>query len=219
MNPDSCIFYPKEKFKLSENFIEQFKNQQPEWGPLGYITYKRCVTTDTPILTRDLRWIPAGDIKEGTEILSFDEYNKDGARFRTLQIGTITHNNIEDAECVEIELSDGTRLYSTPDHSWLVKKASNKLVWVEAKDLLCEKTKECYMLKYFDVWEEDNSYEGGYLAAAFDGEGCLDRHRCLSFCQVQNDVLESVKEYLTKFNFEYSCKPIKTGNMGKNNVM
>ncbi|MFX1357458.1 MAG: ATP cone domain-containing protein [Promethearchaeota archaeon] len=28
-------------FKLDDNFLKQFKGKQPEWGPLGYITYKR----------------------------------------------------------------------------------------------------------------------------------------------------------------------------------
>jgi len=28
-------------FKLDEKFIEKFKGKQPDWGPLGYITYKR----------------------------------------------------------------------------------------------------------------------------------------------------------------------------------
>ncbi|MHA1510519.1 MAG: hypothetical protein ACTSRX_02240, partial [Promethearchaeota archaeon] len=29
------------KFKLDESFIIKYKEIQPEWGPLGYITYKR----------------------------------------------------------------------------------------------------------------------------------------------------------------------------------
>ncbi len=28
-------------FNLEENFLDQFKGKQPDWGPLGYITYKR----------------------------------------------------------------------------------------------------------------------------------------------------------------------------------
>ena len=28
-------------FKIDEEFINQFKENQPNWGPLGYITYKR----------------------------------------------------------------------------------------------------------------------------------------------------------------------------------
>ena len=29
------------KFVLAEEFIDRFRGKQPEWGPLGYITYKR----------------------------------------------------------------------------------------------------------------------------------------------------------------------------------
>jgi ribonucleotide reductase alpha subunit len=29
------------KFTLDESFIEKYRDQQPNWGPLGYITYKR----------------------------------------------------------------------------------------------------------------------------------------------------------------------------------
>lgn len=35
------IFEVKEKFKLSEKFLESYKGRQPNWGPLGYVTYKR----------------------------------------------------------------------------------------------------------------------------------------------------------------------------------
>ena len=29
------------KFKLSDNFISQYKDKEVPWGPVGYITYKR----------------------------------------------------------------------------------------------------------------------------------------------------------------------------------
>jgi ribonucleoside-triphosphate reductase len=35
------MFEIRERFKLSDKFLEEFKGAQPEWGPLGYITYKR----------------------------------------------------------------------------------------------------------------------------------------------------------------------------------
>ncbi|MCH7909730.1 MAG: fused protease/ribonucleoside-triphosphate reductase, partial [Candidatus Hydrogenedentes bacterium] len=35
------MFQVKERFKLSEKFLEQFKDEQPKWGPLGYVTFKR----------------------------------------------------------------------------------------------------------------------------------------------------------------------------------
>jgi ribonucleoside-triphosphate reductase (thioredoxin) len=42
------MFTIRERFKLSEKFLEAYRNQQPEWGPLGYITFKR--TYARPIL-------------------------------------------------------------------------------------------------------------------------------------------------------------------------
>jgi ribonucleotide reductase alpha subunit len=35
------VFSISEKFKLSEKFVEQYRGRQPNWGPLGYVTYKR----------------------------------------------------------------------------------------------------------------------------------------------------------------------------------
>lgn len=35
------IFNVNERFKLSDKFLENYKDKQPEWGPLGYLTYKR----------------------------------------------------------------------------------------------------------------------------------------------------------------------------------
>jgi len=35
------MFEVRERFKLAESFIEEFKGKQPDWGPLGYITFKR----------------------------------------------------------------------------------------------------------------------------------------------------------------------------------
>lgn len=35
------MFEVRERFKLSPDFLAEFHNKQPDWGPLGYITYKR----------------------------------------------------------------------------------------------------------------------------------------------------------------------------------
>ena len=35
------MFEVRERFKLSEKFLEEFRGQQPKWGPLGYVTFKR----------------------------------------------------------------------------------------------------------------------------------------------------------------------------------
>jgi len=35
------MFRVREEFKLDADFMAQFKGRQPNWGPLGYVTYKR----------------------------------------------------------------------------------------------------------------------------------------------------------------------------------
>ena len=42
------LFEIKERFKLSEKFLEQFRGEQPDWGPLGYVTYKRTYARVVP---------------------------------------------------------------------------------------------------------------------------------------------------------------------------
>lgn len=200
--------------KFSQEFLNSYKTKQVPWGfnGLGYIVYKRCVTIDTPILCADLTWQPAGELAVGTEIIGFEEGPMDRktklGRPRRIERSWITHNTIEDADCVEIELEDGTLLYSTPDHSWLAHTGWG-IEWVQAKDLVHPnhlKPGEVigyHLPKYSTVWSEDTSYEAGYLAAAFDGEGSLDRKRTLSFTQRDNEMLSTVCKYLEKYNFPY----------------
>ena len=38
---ESVMFEVKERFKLSEKFLDQYQGKQPKWGPLGYVTFKR----------------------------------------------------------------------------------------------------------------------------------------------------------------------------------
>ena len=35
------MFTVRERFKLSDRFLENYRGKQPQWGPLGYITFKR----------------------------------------------------------------------------------------------------------------------------------------------------------------------------------
>src|SRR5881394_2330198 len=36
-----------------------------------------CVTLDTRVLTADLRWVPAGEVRPGDHLLGFDEHRKE----------------------------------------------------------------------------------------------------------------------------------------------
>lgn len=62
------MFVVRERFKLDERFLEQFKGHQPEWGPLGYITYKRTyarVIEDDPAGRTEEFWETLRRVVEG----------------------------------------------------------------------------------------------------------------------------------------------------------
>jgi len=196
------------QFSLASAFISGFVGKQPQWGPVGYFTYKRCVDVSTPVLCDDLQWRLAGDLKVGQGIVGFDANVEGRGRFRHLRHGVILHNKVEKAQTLGVELEDGTVIYATPDHGWLVKlsETDNRLYWKETKDLAeTHKGGPVHLLRPFgQPWETDTSREGGYIAAAYDGEGCLDRHNGVQFIQVQNEMLDQVCEFLTRMDVPFT---------------
>ena len=54
------MFTVKERFKLSEKFLAEFDGQQPSWGPLGYVTFKRTYARVIANEDGSERWQDAG---------------------------------------------------------------------------------------------------------------------------------------------------------------
>lgn len=42
------LFDARERFKLSDKFLDQYRGRQPQWGPLGYVTFKRTYARVVP---------------------------------------------------------------------------------------------------------------------------------------------------------------------------
>jgi len=202
-----------QKFNISENFLEKYKETEPDWGPLGEFTYLRCVTIDTPVLCDDFIWRPAGELKEGDGLIAFEE-EKSIKKTRLLCGSTVTHNKIEKTNVMGIRLKNGKTLFSTPEHRWLCKVSptDNRTLWVQTKDLISKNDRTPKFLPIWsNVWKAEESYEAGYLAAAFDGEGNLDRANGISFCQTENKMLETVEKYLNKLGIKYNKIEKKVG--------
>lgn len=198
------------QFSLAPAFVAEFEGKQPKWGPVGYFTFKRCVDVCTPVLCDDLQWRPAGDLKIGQGIVGFDAEPTD-TMFRYIRHGVVLHNKVEKAQTVGLELEDGTILYATPDHGWLVKlsETDNRLYWRETRDLaMTAKGGAVHLLRPFGApWQKVDTYEGGFLAAAYDGEGCLDDTNGLTFTQVGNAMLRQVEGFLDQRNVAFTKRP------------
>ncbi len=142
-----------------------------------------CVDPKSRILTADLRWVPAGDLLLGDQLLAFDEFSE-GKHKRRKTIGAlVTHNGSIRRRVLKLVLSDGTMLRSSFDHPWLtVAKGVLKgrlQKWRTATEINArvKSGHRTWLPKFLDVWDEDLSHNGGWLAGMLDGEGCIHFRR------------------------------------------
>lgn len=150
-------------------------------GVIGH----NCVAADTPVLTLDLRWVPAGSLKPGDQLLGFDEglspdtpykYMEAGklhmrpASRRMLRPSLVTHQEVRKLPAYKVTLSNGDSVVTTKEHPWLAHTSGNKFHrWVRTSQLKPGHT----LYKYWQPWETSGAREAGYPAGLLDGEGHL----------------------------------------------
>lgn len=183
-----------------------------------------CVADETPVLTADLRWIPAIDVQEGDRLLGFDE---DSGRYsRRWRQATVTHTDRAVRHCSRVILGDGAEVVATDDHQWMTSYGT----WMQTRQLRASATDRgmgrrdvaTHVRRLIDVWPgTDLSREAGYLAAAFDGEGYLSQRSYkggrdgtsdvttlgVGFAQRRNAMLTEVERCLEAKGFDYVLRP------------
>lgn len=175
-----------------------------------------CVGIDTPILTDDLRWVPAGELKVGDGILGFDEEQQGPRQKRKLQRAIVTRQNLVAAPTHRIHLADGTTIDAVPNHKWLVC-VNKSLVWRSTGDLYAiQESKNrrfshrLTLRRALPTTKPETTYDAGFLSAAFDGEGCLSKDTKhaglkLNFVQKKNPMLNRVRSLLSSYKIgEYA---------------
>lgn len=163
-----------------------------------------CAVTDTPILMADLTYIPAGKVSPGMRLVGFDEERPGKGVHRRFKEAVVLESEELTMDCYSVTLSDGTSVTCTPDHRWLVLTAGRRTEWKRTDAL--STTDNLHRIS--PVWDgQQMSYEVGYLAAAFDGEGCLvvvdGVVKGISFAQRDNAMLSEVKRCLDVLGFRY----------------
>ena len=178
----------------------------------GELESYKCVTPDTKILTHDLRWVEAGSVQSGDILLGFSEYpylhRTKNQRDWTPTL--VTNNEETQKECMRVVLANGAELTCSNDHLWLMIGKGGQYRWVKTSELIVGR-KVKYLL---DPWSDNNSWNAGYLSAAFDGEGSLVHNRygrqskqaCLqlTFTQNLNPMWYKTTALLDKYEFFYS---------------
>lgn len=176
-----------------------------------------CVTPDTRILTHDLRWIKAGEIKTGDTLLGVDEnMSSEYARHFAVGHATVMGRRIDDL--FDVEFDDGRTVRCNGEHKWLVKKVGLKgTEWVSTRAMIAEMSKPTGRPRKWSVmsvcvpWSEDTSRDAGYMAGLLDADGSLGVGQILVlFSQQQNIVLDAMKELLKVRGFKIGVSACKT---------
>ncbi len=207
-------------YMIALALMEGFK----EVGLYGVNMAQDCLAPDMRVLTADLRWVPLHEVKEGQDLIGFDEdvpvrhTANERAQFRKYRRSTVEVVKQLTRPCFRLHMADGTKLITSADHRWMVCTGEERY-WVAADRLRIEGTyrdnRSSKLVKLTNVWDSDNSREGGYLAAAFDGEGhlsqkqlshCVASSMQIGFAQKPNGMSGEVERCLDLFGFRFNSK-------------
>lgn len=170
-----------------------------------------CVAPDTKILRSDLHWVEAGKIEVGDNLAGFDE-NVPKLKKRLWKNSIVEAVDRIVQPCYRLTLSDGKQVVCSSNHQWLVEGLGGRThIWLPT-----DKIKVGWkLLRVLNTWEHDTSWSAGYLAGAFDGEGCLSRNNHgtfrLDLTQKDNALLGRVRIELEERNIPYALCLDKKG--------
>ena len=195
---------------------------------------QNCVSVDTPILTQQLEWVAAGELKTGDKIVGFEEkrapeetkrdengnWRGVNGKKRKLLPTTVTNCSIQKKPCLKIHFDNGDGVVVTNDHYWLGKAERDKnLRWYRSDRLRIGQR----IPKFFDVWERDLSYDAGWLSGFISGEGTLKQSGssfAIDFCQRPGTTWNQALTTCNRLSFPVSnTRTNRKSGIGKQDVL
>jgi len=175
-----------------------------------------CLAPGTRVLTLDMQWLPIELLVVGQKLVGMEELRPGAKRQRRMYPTEVVRVGSRVAQSYLIVMADGKSIIASAEHPWLAvnRRLNRKLVGL-AEDEKATGTYEWTLTRNLEVgddlckltdpWEVDNSWSAGYLAGAFDGEGCLNNHRgsILSFNQRPNPMLLRVLQEAGNKGFKF----------------
>lgn len=198
---------------------------EEEANPETFAVERRCLDPETLVLCADLTWRPIKSLTVGDEVISVDEEPLEAGKQRKMRTATVkaTWRNTDTAYRLTFE--DGTSVVCSGNHRWLsASKGSGgeQLASFRWRTIKADPHKPGPRVgirvgdsirHLVDPWEEDNSWEAGYLAGVYDGEGTAigypRREYRVSFVQNPGETLDATLLYLKQKGFEPVHIPTK----------
>lgn len=160
------------------NAIEQTFGERPVYTIVQGLYKGYCLAPSTPVLTTDLRWVPAGELKEGDHIAGFEEeprQRKNGhKKLRQWQDAVVTRTGRAILPSYKITFEDGSVITCSANHKWLTtwkdKSGSGRAQWTTTEDLRTGHNAS-RVIKAIQPWSNEQSNDMAYLGGILDGEG------------------------------------------------
>lgn len=154
----------------------------------GYSKFSAyCLVPETLVLTDDLRWVQVGALTVGDGLVGVDEEISSPRARRKLSRSFVEGIERRTLHCYRVEFDDGRVIVASDDHGWLTRSpCSGNTRWVKTKNLMSGQH-VCGITP--GTWTDDTSYEAGWLAGFFDGEGHCGR-TVLSASQVVGPIAD-----------------------------
>ncbi len=169
-----------------------------------------CLDPESRVLTSDLRWVPIGTLQVGDTLVGVDEEVPGSGQKRKLRKADVQAVWRTRKTARKLIFEDGSRVICSNDHKWM-KQSGTNFLWTTANNL-----KPGHRIaEFIKPWEEDNSFDAGYLAGIFDGEGWISKGSdngpdgptyygiSVAFSQKPGDVADRVLKILDNKGFNY----------------
>ncbi len=179
------------------------------------IPWYECAVDGTLVLTSDLEWRPVEKIEPGDRLIGFDEIGDRSSCYRTA-IALSTTPIIRDV--YEVKTDRGTVITSA-NHPFILTSrllGSGKSTKQARQWELAANLREGDTLAYFGrPWQRDETWEAGWLAGFFDGEGTLSNYdptgakrHANTLCAAQKPgvALETALRILVAKGYDYGTK-------------
>lgn len=187
----------------------------------GHTKQFYCPVPSERVLTADLRWVPAGDLKVGDRLLAFDEMPVEkgaaGKNRRRFRPSTVTEALPVKRSVIRLELSDGSTAAASSEHPWLVAtKQSRNQTWMTAGQIATDVAagRARYMHKFCEPWVERTAFEDGWVSGVLDGEGYISLGRTgvqAGFAQLPGVVLNQMRARLSAAGFRTGDTVLPSG--------
>lgn len=156
-----------------------------------------CLASDHKVLTADLRYVTLRDLRVGDTLVSFDEEIAPGSKRRNFKQGVVHALRFENRETFDVLLASGKTFRVTGDHLWLTRvPVGGNTRWTRTDELQVGAS----VPRLFDEWVQAQTFEAGWLAGLYDGEGCLyaspGECMALTLSQKEGRVLQRAREAL-----------------------